>query len=345
MRTSAKLMTAVAALSLLGGCGIFKGDGKRKTPILGERVPILSAENDVTVDPSLAAVQVLLPPPVANADWTQPGGNEAKAMGHLALAASPSRVWTARIPGGTTRVRLAAAPVVAGGRLYVMDVDGTVVWTQAGSVESQGVFGVAAPASAQGTIVAGFSSGELNAYRYENGRSLWADSLSRTSASTSVSSLADIDAEPVIDAGRAYAVGQGGRMVALEVTSGQRLWEQNLAGISTPAVAGEWLFVVTDDARLLCVARGSGKVRWMHQLPRYKNEKKKKGPILWVGPLLAGNRLVLANSEGQLVYASAEDGTVSATVEASSNPIGLSPVVADSTLYLLDDSGTISAWR
>ena len=444
MRTSAKLMTAVAALSLLGGCGIFKGDGKRKTPILGERVPILSAENDVTVDPSLAAVQVLLPPPVANADWTQPGGNEAKAMGHLALAAAPSRVWTARIPGGTTRVRLGAAPVVAGGRLYVMDVegvvhsfdattgaagwtantvkdadngnqaarfgggvsvgegrlfatnglgdvvafsvadgaevwrakpggplrgaptvaneqvyvvsqdnqlfalsqtDGTVVWTQAGSVESQGVFGVAAPASAQGTVVAGFSSGELNAYRYENGRSLWADSLSRTSATTSVSSLADIDAEPVIDAGRAYAVGQGGRMVALEVTSGQRLWEQNLAGISTPAVAGEWLFVVTDDARLLCVARGSGKVRWMHQLPRYQNEKKKKGPILWVGPVLAGNRLVLANSEGQLVYASPEDGTVSATVEASSGPIGLSPIVANSTLYLLDDSGTISAWR
>lgn len=444
MRTSAKLMTAVAALSLLGGCGIFKGDGNRKTPILGERVPILAAENDVSVDPSLAAVQVLLPAPVANTDWTQPGGNEAKAMGHLALGASPSRVWTASIPGGTTRVRLAAAPVVAGGRLYVMDTDGvvhtfdaatgaagwtantvqdanksnqaarfgggvsiggdrlfatnglgdvvalniadgaeiwrgkpggplrgaptvaneqvyvvsqdnqlfalsqtdgTVVWTQAGSVESQGVFGVAAPASAQGTVVAGFSSGELNAYRYENGRSLWADSLSRTSATTSVSSLADIDAEPVIDSGQAYAVGQGGRMVALEVTSGQRLWEQNLAGISTPAVAGEWLFVVTDDARLFAIARGSGKVRWMHQLPRYKNEKKKKGPILWVGPVLAGNRLVLANSEGQLVYASPEDGSVSATVDAAKNTISLPPIVANSTLYLLDDSGTISAWR
>jgi outer membrane protein assembly factor BamB len=443
MRTSAKLMTAVAAISLLGGCGIFKG-GDRKTPILGERVPILAAENDITVDPSLAAVQVLLPPAAENADWTQPGGNEAKAMGHLALGASPSRAWTARIPGGTTRVRLAAAPVVAGGRLYVMDVDGvvhsfdaatgaagwtantvkdankgnqsarfgggvsvgegrlfatnglgdvvalnvadgaeawrakpggplrgapsvandqvyvvsqdnqlfalsqtdgTVVWTQAGSVESQGVFGAAAPASAQGTVVAGFSSGELNAYRYENGRSLWADSLSRTSASTSVSSLADIDAEPVIESGRAYAVGQGGRMVALEVTSGQRLWEQNIAGISTPAVAGEWLFVVTDDARLLCVARGSGKIRWMHQLPRYRNEKKKKGPILWVGPVLAGNRLVLANSEGQLAFASPEDGSVSGTVDASKNAISLSPVVANSTLYLLDDSGTISAWR
>ena len=57
-----------------------------------------------------------------------------------------------------------------------------------------------------------------------------------------MSSLADIDADPVIDQGRAYAVGQGGRMVALELATGQRLWEQNFAGISTPWIAGEWLF-------------------------------------------------------------------------------------------------------
>ncbi len=117
-----------------------------------------------------------------------------------------------------------------------------------------------------GHVVAGFSSGELNAYRYENGRSLWDVVLSRTSISTSVSSLSDIDAEPVIDQGRVYAIGQGGRMVAMDIASGNPLWEQNIAGISTPWVAGEWLFVVTDDARLLAIARGTGKIRWISQL-------------------------------------------------------------------------------
>ncbi|MCP6390828.1 PQQ-like beta-propeller repeat protein, partial [Klebsiella pneumoniae] len=77
--------------------------------------------------------------------------------------------------------------------------DGKVQWAQSGTLETQGVFGVAAPAASQGTIVAGFSSGELNAYRYENGRVLWGDALSRTSITTSVSSLSDIDADPVID--------------------------------------------------------------------------------------------------------------------------------------------------
>ena len=115
------------------------------------------------------------------------------------------------------------------------------------------MFGSASPAVGQGTVVAGFSSGELNAYRYENGRQVWQDALQRTSIRTSVSSLSDIDADPVIDGGQVFAVGQGGRMVALELTTGQRQWELNIAGISTPWVAGDWVFVVTDDAKLMCI--------------------------------------------------------------------------------------------
>ena len=68
------------------------------------------------------------------------------------------------------------------------------------------------------------------------------------------------------------ALGQGGRMVAMDLGTGNRLWEQYIAGIATPWLSGEWLFVVTDDARLLCIARGTGKIRWISQLPHYRNE-------------------------------------------------------------------------
>ncbi len=443
MKMHLKLSVAVAALALLGGCGVFKGGGGSKTPIVGQRVAILASEDLAVADPALANLQVVLPVAETNANWAQPGGNPSKSMGHVALGETLSLRWSKRIAGGNTRTRLAAAPVVSDGRLYVVDVEGRVtamaadtgaevwtastvkgeenprarfgggvsveggrvfatdglgdvvafdaadgkevwrakpggplrgaptlangqvyvvsqdnqmfaldqaegkvVWTQSGSLEAQGVFGVAAPASAQGTVVAGFSSGELNAYRYENGRSVWADSLSRTSISTSVSALADIDAEPVIDNGRVYAVGQGGRMVALELTSGQRLWEQNLAGISTPWVAGEWIFVVTDDARLLCISRGSGKLRWVQQLPGFRNLKKRKGPIGWRGPLLAGNRLILVNTEGELVSASTTDGTITTTQDTRSKTgYTLSPIVANGMLYLLDDAGQLTAWK
>src|SRR3546814_20520337 len=63
--------------------------------------------------------------------------------------------------------------------------NGDLGWTESGTLEVTGVFGVAAPAAGQGTVIVGYSSGELTAYRYENGRTLWGDALSRTSISTS----------------------------------------------------------------------------------------------------------------------------------------------------------------
>lgn len=439
MNNSWRMTIAAAAVLSLSACGVFKGS--RKTPTLGDRVPILVSENAAESDKSIADVQVLLPPAAANDSWTQPGGSPSKSMGHLALGTTLTRVWSTGIAGGSKRERLGAAPVVAENRLFVEDVkgvlhayaadtgavlwsaqiatdkknrearfgggvsyddgkvfatdgigdtvafsaadgkelwrvrpggplrgaptvgngavyvvsqdnqlfalsqvDGSTQWSQAGSLESQGVFGVSAPAVGRGTVVAGFSSGELNAYRYENGRTLWQDTLSRTSISTSVSSLADIDASPVIDQSRVYAVGEGGRMVALELTTGQRLWEQNFAGISTPWIAGEWLFVVTDDSKLVCLSRANGKIRWISDLGAFKNMKKRKNPIFWFGPVLAGGRLVILNSLGQIASVSPTTGEIADRTK-SSGPFSLPPVVANNMLYVIDDRGRITAYR
>jgi outer membrane protein assembly factor BamB len=440
-RMRATALVAILALGLTG-CGVFGGKGGPKTPTVGNRVPILSRiESGAKVDPSLASVAVILPPPETNADWPQAGNTPNKSYGHLALATSPGRLWTASIEGSSNRRRLAASPVIGGGRLYVMGTDGTVsafnaatgarvwsqsfsiegdganavfgggasydngkvyvttgvgdvaaldaatgkqiwkvrpagplrgsptiafnavyvmtqnnelhalnaadgtvLWSESGSQGQAGIFGVAAPAAGQGTVIAGYSTGELVAYRYENGRTLWSDALARTSISTQVGTLTDVDADPIIDRGLVFALGQGGRMAAYELVSGQRIWELNLAGISTPAVAGDWVFTLTNEGKLLCIARTSGKVRWLTQLARYRNEEKHKNPIFWTGPVLAGNRLWMANSRGEVKSASVADGTVAGFTDLGS-PVSLAPVVANGVLYILDDSGKISAFR
>jgi outer membrane protein assembly factor BamB len=451
-----RVIIALTALSLLGGCGVFDGKGKPKTPTIGERIPVLAGESRVEADPALADAPIMLPAAQANADWAQPGGNAAKAMSHVALGASLGRAWMTNIGRGSEpRQRLGSGPVVAGGRVYTIDTqavvrafdaasgavvwsrevgdpkdrrggisiltgestgahgllfgggvafdngrlyatsglgdveaidaatgaqvwrvrpggplrgaptianenvyvttqdnqlfainpaDGKVRWTQAGTVEVAGVFGAASPAAAQGTVVAGFSSGELIAFRYENGRPVWQDALARTSIATAVGTLSDVDAHPVIDNGRVFALGQGGRMIAHELNTDQRLWEINIAGIATPWVAGEWIFVVTDQAQLLAVARGTGRIKWITQLPRYRDEADKKGRVGWVGPVLAGDRLVLGNSRGQIVSVSPQDGTIQSTVETKMS-ISLPMAVAGNTLYVLHDEGRLTAWR
>lgn len=264
-------------------------------------------------------------------------------------AADGSQIWTKK-PGGPLR----GSPTISFNSVYVISqdnqifalnaADGNVLWNESGSLSQAGVFGVAAPAAGQGTVIAGYSSGELVAYRYENGRQLWSDALARTSISTEVGSLTDVDADPIIDRGRVYALGQGGRMAAYELVTGQRIWELNLAGISTPIVVGDWVFTLDDHAEILAIARTTGKVRWLTQLARYAKEKKRKGPIFWVGPVLAGNKLWVANSRGEVGTVDPTTGKLTPFVELS-DAVSLAPVVANQTLYVLDDSGQISAYR
>ena len=368
----------LAAAIASSGCSVFKKGSGPKTPVLGQRIAVLTSEGDVEVDPATQALPMSLPAPVVNDSWSQSGGNPSKSMGHVALGNALHTLFTVQAGRGSSlTARLGAAPIVANGRVYTIDTlgavrafdansgamiwasqtpydernntpslygggiaydngriystngvgyvsaldertggivwkvrpggplrgaptvangaiyvmsednqiyslkesDGSTNWSQPASLEIAGVFGSASPAVGQGTVVAGFSSGELNAYRYENGRMVWQDTLQRTSISTSVSSLSDIDADPVIDSGQVFAIGQGGRMVALDLISGQRLWELNIAGISTPWVAGDWVFVVTDEAKLLCISRQNGHIRWINQLPQFEKPKSKHGQI------------------------------------------------------------------
>lgn len=264
-------------------------------------------------------------------------------------AGTGAQVWKAK-PAGPLR----GSPTVAFNTVFVMTQDnqihalaaatGAPVWNESGSIAQAGVFGVAAPAAGQGTVIAGYSTGELVAYRYENGRVLWSDALARTSISTQVGSLTDIDADPIIAEGRVYALGQGGRMASYELVTGQRIWELNVGGISTPALAGEWIFALTDDARMLGIARNTGKVRWITQLQRFRNEKDREGPVFWTGPVLAGGSLWVASTRGEVYRLSTGEGSASLFMDLGA-PVSLAPVVANSTLYILDDTGRLHAFR
>ena len=431
----------IAAAIAASGCSVLKHKQK-KTPILGERIPVLTTESDAALDPATAALPMVLPDAVANTAWTQSGGNAAKSMGQLALGTALGNAFTIQAGRGSSlTARLASSPIVANGRVYTIDTlgavrsfdaqtgamfwasqtpndrgnemslygggiaydsgrifatnglgyvaaldestggilwqvrpggplrgaptvdngavyvmsqdnqiyslkesDGSNNWSQAAALEIAGVFGSASPAVGSGTVVAGFSSGELNAYRYENGRQVWQDALQRTSIRTSVSSLSDIDADPVIDSGQVFAVGQGGRMVALELASGQRQWELNIAGIATPWVAGDWVFVVTDDARLLCLSRTNGHVRWINQMPQFEHPKAKKGEIDYTGPVLAGGRLLVVGSNGVIIDIDPATGNYQSQTRVGAG-ISLPPVVANSTLYVYDDDAKLHAFR
>ena len=289
------------------------------------------------------------------------GGGVAFADGQLfastgygeVIALDPSNgaiAWRKRVAGPVR-----GAPTVSGGTVVVLTLDnqafalsaadGAVKWNHAGILENAGLLGSASPAVNGTLVVVPYSSGELFGLRIENGRVAWQDSLAAIRRGGALSGIADIRGLPVIDRGQVYAIGHSGRMVALDERMGARLWEVEIGGVQTPWLAGEHLFVVDNDSEVVALNRKSGRVHWVSQLEKHKDPKDNKSTLVaWSGPVLAGGKLWLAGSHGVLVALDPANG---AELSRSKLPDStyLPPVVANNTLYVLSDNGTLVAYR
>lgn len=247
-----------------------------------------------------------------------------------------------------------SAATIADGRLVVLTLDdrlqafssgnGDRQWSYQAAAAATTLLGQAAPAYSDGIIVAGFGSGDLAALRADSGALAWSDSLASARGRGTLTDLSGIRALPVIDRGRVYAIGGGGLLVSLDLRSGRRLWEREAGGIQTPWLAGDWLFVQTADQALAAIGREDGRVRWVTDLPRYDDPEKRRDPLFWTGPVMAGSKLILAGSNSEAVSIDPLTGRMIGKIVLK-DAASLAPVAAAGTLLLVTDDGSLQAFR
>jgi outer membrane protein assembly factor BamB len=264
-------------------------------------------------------------------------------------AATGKQRWRASLPTGAR-----SAPTIAEGRLYIPTLDdqlvalsaadGSRMWAyQAPGVDTS-VLGLPAPAYAEGLVVAGFGGGDLICLRADSGAVSWTDSLASVAGRTSLVDLSAIHGMPVIVEGRVYAAGLGGLLVSLDLRSGRRLWERDIGSDQTPRVAGDWMFVLTTDQVMAAVNRQDGAIAWLTQLPRWQNEEKQEDPIRWLGPALAGDRLIVAGSDSEALAVSPYTGKILGR-QPLTGAASVAPVAVDGTVLVVTDDGNLLALR
>ena len=131
----------------------------------------------------------------------------------------------------------------------------------------------------------------------------------------------------------------------MRAADGQRLWEIDLTSANTPWVAGGFAYVLTDRNELVAVILDGGRVRWVSPLQRLRDPKDSNSSrVFWTGPILAGDRLVLASSDGEAVSVSPYTGEVLGRIKLPGG-VSVPPLVAGGTLYFLTDGGDLVAYR
>ncbi len=246
--------------------------------------------------------------------------------------------------------------LIGGGAVVVTDIDGYVfvydqkdgrlLWQNVGLPVDTVVFGASAPAVNANMLVLAGAGGEVATHQINDGQLFWAESLANLSPTTPLEELGDVLAHPVHDGEMVYVISQSGLLSAFDARAGFQLWEQPIAGVEMPWIAGDSLFVLTVEGQLLNLRRSDGAIRWVSTL---EGSAKKAGlnpdkNIQYYGPVVASDLVHVLSAQGKLVSINADTGIVVST-QSLGGRAATAPQLAKSTLIYLTRSGQITALR
>jgi outer membrane protein assembly factor BamB len=222
---------------------------------------------------------------------------------------------------------------------------GTAGWRFVGKVTDSptSVAVTGAPAFDSGIFVAGFSSGTLAALDAASGTPIWEQSFASSFGQASPLDFSDIVAAPVIAGGVVYAIGLGKTMLAIDLRSGAKVWERDTAGNQTICAAGGFVFVLNTAQTLAAIHADDGLVCWTTQMPDYVNEKKKKKPIAWTGPVMVNSLLLFTSDHGEMAFVDPVSGAMTSRAKIAA-PADLAPIAAGGILVMLTRDATLTAY-
>jgi len=266
-------------------------------------------------------------------------------------AATGVERWVQKLDASAT-----GAPTVRGDLVYVTSrdsrawaistKDGRIKWQLPASPTPSVMVGGTAPAVTDKFVVFPFGSGELIAAFRQGGVRTWASSVSGKRRGRAYAGITDITGDPVVADGVVYAGSQSGRVVALDLGSGERIWTAKEGAYSPVWPVGGSVFLVSDEANLVRLDAATGERIWAVEMPYYTREKvrRRKAVFAHYGPVLAGGRLLVASNDGVIRSFNPVDGTLIGTVDIPGGAT-TNPGIVGGVMYVVSTKGQLHAFR
>mgnify|MGYP000142819751 FL=1 len=122
---------------------------------------------------------------------------------------------------------------------------------------------------------------------------------------------------------------------------GSLAWSIEISGSNSPILSNNQMYIVDDDARLICLKKDTGKIYWITQLDKNKKGKKSGKSNNWKGPYLIDSLLYLISEHGELVSVSPKTSEILSTKSLNISGIINNPIIVSKNIYLMDSNSNI----
>lgn len=258
----------------------------------------------------------------------------------LVVVESGREIWRQKLQAGTF-----TAPLVAGGRVFVLTADRTAqafdgasgqrLWVQQRSADPLVLRQAGVIAAWNDTLLVGFE-GRLLGLNPMTGLPRWESVVGSSRGTNEVERLVDLVAGLNRLGNSVCARSFQTAVACIDASRGTVQWTRSAQGHTGLEGDDALVYGVESDSKVLAWNRQNGQPVWSEDALRFRGLG---------APLLMGKALVVGDEAGLLHFLSREDGKVLQRLNTDGSSVSVRPVLAGQTLVVVNRSGQISGYR
>ncbi len=256
-------------------------------------------------------------------------------------AKSGARIWSTPVQGEILAPPQSNGKVVIAqtndGKLQGLDfTTGKILWTYDSNIPVLTVRGTSSPIVHNDMVYAGFANGRVLALDTRTGAIAWEVRVAISQGRSEIERLVDVDGTMELAGSELYAASYQGNLVAIDVDTGTRMWQQKVSSYSGVSQGFGNIYVADEDGTLTAYLRNGQGARWTQAALAYRELSR---------PTPVGSYVAVADFEGYVHVLSQEDGEFVGRVRADDDGVRADMLSDGNVLYVFGNSGELVAYE
>lgn len=250
-------------------------------------------------------------------------------------------LWSSRVTG-----EVLAPPQGNGSVVVAQSYDGTLHgldyatgekrWTYSSNVPALTIRGTGTPILQGNRVYAGFANGRVMAFEADSGAVAWEVRVAIAEGRSEIDRLVDVDGTMAILGDELYAASYQGRVVAINVASGRKLWQRDVSSFSGVSQGFGNVYVADEDGTLTAYLRNGSGQRWQQNALAYRSLSR---------PVPVSSYVAVADFEGIVHLMSQVDGELAGRVKVDGDGVRADMLADGNRLYVYGNSGDLKAYE